>query len=118
MVIYHRLRKFPSDTVFVHGNAKTGADSIADEILGVLKREVEIYPALWKKYGKSAGPIRNQEMAEAGADLCLAFWDGKSKGTGNMIQWAMKLDIPVEIHYADGRVLYPEGTIMQEESYG
>ena len=38
----------------------------------------------WDKYGKSAGYIRNTEMAEAG-DILVAFWDGKSKGTEHMI---------------------------------
>lgn len=38
----------------------------------------------WKKYGRSAGPIRNKEMAKY-ADALIAIWDKKSKGTKNMI---------------------------------
>ena len=33
----------------------------------------------------AAGPIRNKEMAQNG-DFLVAFWDGKSKGTKNMIK--------------------------------
>ena len=41
---------------------------------------IERYPADWKQYGKSAGPRRNMQMAEAGDDI-ICFWDGKSRGT-------------------------------------
>jgi len=43
----------------------------------------------WTRYGKSAGPIRNNQMAEHG-DALLAIWDGESKGTFNMIEKADK----------------------------
>lgn len=45
---------------------------------------VDKFPAEWDVYGKSAGFIRNAEMAAVG-DMLLAFWDGKSKGTQHMI---------------------------------
>jgi hypothetical protein len=32
----------------------------------------EIYPAEWKKYGRSAGPKRNKQMADV-ADFAIAF---------------------------------------------
>ena len=45
---------------------------------------VDKHPAEWDIYGKSAGFIRNAEMAAIG-DILLAFWDGQSKGTKHMI---------------------------------
>lgn len=41
----------------------------------------------WDRYGKMAGPYRNQDMAVA-ADGLIAFWDGKSRGTASMIEEA------------------------------
>lgn len=41
------------------------------------------FPADWSK-GKSAGPIRNAEMADY-ADHLVVIWDGKSKGSKNML---------------------------------
>ena len=55
-----------------------------------------LFPADWDKYGKSAGYIRNKEMAEYGDEL-LAIWDGESKGTRNMIDIMKRLDKPVHI---------------------
>ena len=54
------------------------------------------YPAEWFKYGKSAGYIRNSNMA-TNADALIAFWDGKSKGTKNMIEIAKKHNMPIRI---------------------
>lgn len=43
----------------------------------------EFYPD-WDKHGKAAGIIRNREMMKY-ADALLAIWDGKSRGTDNMV---------------------------------
>jgi hypothetical protein len=53
---------------------------------------VKHFPADWKTHGKAAGPIRNKQMAEY-ADTCIVFWDGKSKGSKNMIQEALKQNL-------------------------
>jgi len=45
------------------------------------------YPADWDKYGRAAGPIRNEQMAKD-ADVCFALWDGESRGTLDMIKRA------------------------------
>jgi hypothetical protein len=62
--------------VVVHGHCPTGADAFADEWaqdnadLGVI---VERHPAEWNRHGKRAGFLRNAEMVDLGADVCLAF---------------------------------------------
>jgi hypothetical protein len=85
-----------SDVVIVEGGAK-GADEHARAWAAAKMVRNISYPADWAKYGKSAGMIRNREMARDGANLCLAFWDGKSKGTGAMIATAVENGIPVRI---------------------
>lgn len=55
------------------------------------------FKANWDKYGKSAGPIRNKEMAEyCQGQYGISFWDGKSKGTENMLNNCDKYDIKVQ----------------------
>ncbi len=70
-------------TVIIHGCA-TGADAMASE-WATAKGIPELrYPADWKRYGRSAGPIRNQLMLVDGwPDIVIAFPGGI--GTADMI---------------------------------
>lgn len=54
------------------------------------------YPADWDRYGKSAGPRRNSQMAVV-ADALVALWDGESPGTRHMIQEADKRGLRVYV---------------------
>lgn len=82
--------------ILVNGGA-AGADSIAAAYARERGATVETHEARWDDYGPAAGPIRNKHMAKLRADLCLAFWDGESRGTHNMILLAYKYGIPVTI---------------------
>jgi hypothetical protein len=97
-VISDRLALLPAEdaTVVVHGAAK-GADRMAEQEAQKLGLLVEAHPAQWDVYGKRAGILRNEEMARLGADLCIAFWDGRSKGTQHMTECAEVHGIPVEL---------------------
>ena len=81
----------------VHGGA-AGADIIAGEIAAEFGWYVEEYPADWTKHGKAAGPIRNQKMVDLGADVCLAFPLGESRGTRHCMKAAEKAGIKVINH--------------------
>ena len=56
------------------------------------------FPANWDRHGKGAGHIRNGEMA-AYADALIAIWDGKSRGTANMIEQACAHDLYIHIYH-------------------
>ena len=79
----------------VSGGAK-GADSLSE--LYAIKNDIntEIFKPDWKKYGRSAGFVRNKDIVLA-SDIVIAFWDGVSKGTQNSISIAQKHSIKVEI---------------------
>ena len=99
--VYERLRLLPSDAVIIVGydperRRPRGADAIAYGTAHGLGLAVETHPAGWEEFGKPAGFIRNAEMARSGADLCLAFWDGHSGGTADMMARAREQGIPVE----------------------
>jgi YspA, cpYpsA-related SLOG family len=53
----------------------------------------DIYRADWKHYGRQAGPMRNICMCHDGADLCLSFPLGESRGTRNCVKWAHEYDV-------------------------
>lgn len=67
-----------------------GVDLMAEKLADELGCCLEIYPPDWHKYGKGAGVVRNREMVNS-CDIVIAFWDGKSKGTHNLITLAEKL---------------------------
>lgn len=83
------------EVIIIQGGAD-GTDSLAKRYAKEKKLKYEEYPADWKKYGKAAGPIRNKAMSEVG-DVLIAFWNGKSKGTKNMIETAKKRGLPTRV---------------------
>ena len=80
---------------FLSGGA-TGADALGERYARECwSKDPQVFPADWETHGNAAGPIRNKQMAE-NADMLIAFWDGKSKGTGDMIKQAYKMKLDVE----------------------
>ena len=74
----------------------SGADELGIRYAKEKGYEIIRMPADWNAYGKAAGPIRNRKMAE-NADALIAFWDGKSRGTKNMIETAKALGLQIRI---------------------
>lgn len=63
---------------------------------------VKRFPANWSKYGRAAGPIRNRHMARyVGDGGLIAVWDGRSRGTGNMIGLARDYNLRVHVWTVD-----------------
>lgn len=77
------------EIIILSGGAK-GVDLIGERYAKERGYKIERYLPEWNKYGKGAGPKRNEKMAKKG-DLVICFWDGKSKGTKSMIEYARKL---------------------------
>jgi hypothetical protein len=101
------VRKGEKITI-VHGACPTGADYFADLYAVNNGHEVEPFPADWYPNGRdagidySAGPRRNREMAEAGADIALGFrMPGKSNGTDGMRKLCEAAGIKLEL-YGEG----------------
>ena len=92
-MINHVLNTYTNrgDTLIVGG--ARGVDTIAEQFAFRKDRAVDRHMADWEKYGKRAGCIRNREMVQSGADLCIAFPGGR--GTADCIKQARKAGIPV-----------------------
>lgn len=70
-------------TEIVSGGAR-GVDALGERYALEHGFPCKRFPADWDQYGRSAGPRRNQEMAQYG-DALIAFTSG-GPGTTNMIQ--------------------------------
>lgn len=80
----------PAKITIVHGAAR-GADQLAAQAARQLGMRVEGHRADWDTHGKAAGPIRNQQMLDSGAQRLIAFVDkplDQSRGTADMIRRA------------------------------
>ena len=82
---------FVIDEVVSGGAA--GADKFGEDWAAVNSTPIKRFYPDWSQYGRSAGPRRNRQMAEY-ADALIAVWDGKSRGTQNMIEEMKALGKP------------------------
>lgn len=80
----------------VQGGA-SGADTLAKRYCDAVGIHCATIPALWKHYGKAAGPKRNRAMLLVRPDRVIAFPVEQSRGTLDMIAAAKAEGIPVEI---------------------
>jgi hypothetical protein len=86
-------------SVVIEG-AAPGADSLAAHLAKMRRIPVREFPANWEKFGKAAGPIRNNQMLlEGKPDVVLAFHKdlSKSKGTKDMVTKAKRAALPIVV---------------------
>lgn len=95
-LLAEHLASFPAKLI-ISGGAR-GADRFAEWYCRDHKIENKIMPADWKGRGRSAGFIRNLEML-AEADMVVAFWDGKSRGTEHTIIQAQRQNKPTRVFF-------------------
>lgn len=90
-----------------HMRIVEGGAQGADQLAGLLtsrasNASVEVHPAIWDRksdgsYNKMAGFQRNQQMIDAGADICLAFFKtgAANRGTKDCVDRAKRAGIEV-----------------------
>ncbi len=86
--------------IIIEGGAK-GADTLAKNAAIELGIEYREYKADWKRYGRAAGPKRNQLMLDTeNPDLVIAFHEDleSGKGTKDMLKRAEKAGVKTIIH--------------------
>lgn len=86
-------------TIIIVSGRANGADKLGERYAKERGYEVAEFPVTsddWNRLGKSAGHIRNREMAQLPYRLqgaAVGFYDGSSKGTGGMIKICEELKI-------------------------
>lgn len=90
----------------VHGACPTGADKDAADwaaVFAPFNVTEERHPAQWRignTFVKAAGMYRNQAMVDLGADVCLAFIKGGSRGATHCAAAAEAAGIPTRRYTA------------------
>lgn len=85
----------PETTEIVSGGAK-GIDTCAREFAQANEYKFTEFLPDYKKYGRAAPLYRNTEIVDY-SDLVLAFWDGKSTGTKDVIDKCKERGVPVKV---------------------
>lgn len=80
-------------TEIVGGGAR-GVDSCGEIYAKANDIKFTEFKADWEKFKGLAGPKRNLQMAIYG-DALILFWDGRSKGSGNMKARMVGLKKPI-----------------------
>lgn len=92
---YLQNKKDTHRIIIVSGHAK-GADMLGEQYAQEKGYELETYPADWKKYGRRAGFLRNEQMADL-SNAAIGFWDGDSHGTQHMIEYSKEKGLDVRV---------------------
>lgn len=82
------VESWGNEITILSGHCPTGADKMCEDVAKDLGWNIELYPADWSQYGKSAGFIRNRQMVNHGADICLAFIKNGSRGASGTAKLA------------------------------
>ena len=92
-------RFIPKETTEIISGGAKGIDTLAKEY--ALENGLKLTEFLpeYERYGKGAPLKRNITIIES-ADIVLAFWDGKSRGTKFVIDNCHRRNIPIKIYLA------------------
>jgi YspA, cpYpsA-related SLOG family len=86
----------------VSGNCPSGADWMCERVAFDYGFTVERHPAQWRRYGRRAGLLRNEQMVARGADICFAFIKDMSKGATHCSEAARDAGIPTVVYRMTG----------------
>lgn len=96
-ILSRKFEDTDSEVIIVSGGAP-GADTLGERYAVERGLQIERHPADWEKYGRSAGPKRNAEMADV-ADALIAFpkTGEENRGTKNMVNTARAKGLQVRV---------------------
>lgn len=83
-------------TKIVSGGAK-GIDTLAEEYADKNNISMQIIKPEYVKH-KKAAPLKRNEIIVNVSDLIIVIWDGESRGTKYVIDYAKKVGKPVEVY--------------------
>ncbi len=92
-------RFIPAGTTEIVSGGARGVDTIAKEYANRNGLKLTEFLPDYERFGRGAPLKRNITIIE-NADIVLAFWDGKSRGTKFVIDNCRRKNIPIKIYLA------------------
>lgn len=90
------LESYISGKVELVSGGAVGVDACAAAYAEKNGLPLKVFLPQYRRYGRGAPIVRNKEIVEY-ADKVLVFWDGRSKGTQSVIQYAHKIGKPCRV---------------------
>ena len=87
----------PHDTTLLISGGAQGIDACAEAYAKAHGLPILIFFPDYGRYGPAAPLLRNHAIVEA-ADLVVALWDGRSRGTQAAIAHARSMGKAVQLH--------------------
>ncbi len=87
----------PKDATLIISGGANGIDRLAEEYADKHRISKLIIKPEYDKYGKTAPLVRNKKIVDS-ADMVIAFWDGQSRGTYNVIEYAKSVGKRLVVH--------------------
>ena len=96
LCVRHLENYLPKDTTEIISGGAKGVDTSAKLYANSHNIKLTEFLPEYERYGRAAPLKRNDAIIE-NADLVIAFWDGKSKGTKYVIDKCRKIGVPIKI---------------------
>lgn len=90
----------PYDTTEIISGGAKGVDTVALEYAKKYAIKLTLFFPDYKRFGRSAPLKRNLQIIDY-ADIVIAFWDGKSRGTKYIIENCEKTQKECQVHIID-----------------
>lgn len=95
-VIPEGIETYISDGDEIVSGGAQGVDRYAAEFAKENGCKLTEFLPQYERYGRGAPIVRNRQIVDY-CDKVIAFWDGSSKGTLSVIQYAQKTGKPCEV---------------------
>ena len=90
-------RYLPEDVTEIVSGGAEGTDTSARKYAMLHGIKLTEFLPEYEKYGRAAPLMRNLQIIE-NADLVLAFWNGRSRGTRHVIDECRKRSMPLVVN--------------------
>lgn len=94
-------RYIPADTCEIVSGGAVGVDKLAEEYAKAHGIPVTVFLPEYKRFGRAAPLKRNEQIVDY-ADLVIAFWNGRSRGTKYTIEYCRRARKSVTVHMIGG----------------